>query len=258
MKKAKIRCINSKKLTDFISSFKVMDSNVLLELNGVDNITIKSFISSKTAIKYGKLNMSAVFDLENSQIDSEDKILVGIYNIKNFISMLSNVDEGQFDILLEYDEKNECYTDKMMIKSESLKLNIPNAEKIMFTRMKDEILDDIFNTEKSVFNFKMDDTIINKVLTLIGYETSKVIKLKLKKTKDDNVLLFSGKNFDVKYNSTVELTKDSLEIPINKDYFNYLDKCKYDVYGYEEQVYFFNDSEDIEMKVVLGAYLDTN
>lgn len=258
MKKVKIRIINSKKLINFISKFKAFDQNVLLEINGKEDIVVKSFRSTKTAVKWGKIKLDSIVDLEKSTLNDEDKILVGIYNIDLFSKMVENIDEEYFDMLLEYNEKDECFTDKMVLKSDTLKLNIPNAEKIMFARIKDEIIENIFSLENSMFNFKLDSTLLSKLTTLANFDkNNKTIKFKFNKSNDsEDALLFSGKNFDLKFPNDIKLKKDSLEVVIDKTFLTYLDKNVYETYGFEEQIYFFSVDEDIETKVVFAGYVD--
>ena len=77
-----------------------------------------------------------------------------------------------------------------------------------------------------------------------------------KKTKE-KILVFSGKNYNLKYSDEFDTKSDEdVEIIVDKEYFKFLDNEKYKVYGNSEYLLFFSEEYPGEMKLALGGLVD--
>ena len=263
MKKLTLKCINPADFIDFLSRFKVIDNNVLLEIRGNEKLLVKSFTPTGSAIKMGEIDFDEIF--EEPKNDIPDNLQLGIFNVDLFIRIFNNIDEDNLIFNIEYEKDEEGknneninFVYKFVVKTKSIKMNIPCAEPSIFEYLSDETVTGIFDDSNCVFNFDVTPNFLSKVLNFTSFETSDALTISIKhnKTEDKKLLLFKGKNFTLKYPDEFSGPKDDVEISIDKEYFKFLDSEEYVVKGNDEILLFESKDYSGKMNIAIGGKID--
>lgn len=220
-KKIKLSLINTNGFISFLKKFSSQEPGILIELRGTESLVIKTATpKTSSVIKYGTISFDELFMTKNK---IPDNIFIGLYNIGNFISTFSLLEEEKTDIILFYDEnkKGENICKKMTIETASLKYHFANAPKESFQYVTDEVIQKIFNPDTTHFTFKLDRTLLNRIQKLIGNEAAKSFSITTE--TEDSIIYFKGKQFELKVDSEQDVTENTT-INIGRQYLNVVDR----------------------------------
>lgn len=254
---------DSKGLIEFLKKFEIIDPTALIEIvsdNNGDEIIIKSATSAHTAVKIGQIPFSEIFEPVNNL---PNKVQIGVFNLEKFIKVLNQGSETNKKLNIVYDlnqKTGDNYSKNFSIKYNEIIFDqqvSPDvaflcAPHTVFADIPSDIHHKIFNTQKSLFKFRLSTEDFEKILKLFSIDTADEIDFVVSNKK----LKISGKAFSVEFSATnnVEIFVDSAKISIKKEYFKYLDKECYMVSAIEKGLIL--ESEDSDIKLAISAALD--
>jgi len=221
----KLSLINIIEFINFLKKFSTQEPNILMELRGSEKLIIKT-ATPKTAniIKVGEIDFDEIFMTDDN---IPDNILIGLYNIGNFINTFSLLDEDKIDITIFYEKnkKNELIGKRITIETENLKYHFTNAPRESFQYLEDELVNRIFNPDTFAFSFDLDKNLLLKIQKLVNNEASKAFTLCAE--IGENVY-FKAKQFELKVTSP-QTINDNASILIGKQYLGVIDRDDYEV-----------------------------
>ena len=115
--------------------------------------------------------------------------------------------------------------------TKNLKLSMPIGKKSLLKYISDESADKNFNIDDPYFELDVTKDFIKKVNLYSGFDTNDFITInsKISKDKSKKIIVFSGDNYDLKYDGDSKVNKE-IDIKINKLFFKYLDDEDYKLY----------------------------
>lgn len=234
--------------TNWIKRFASINDSLLLEIDKTNNeFVAKTYNEEKSVVKFSKLNFSDAEFETITKTSLDKRIKVGIHSLKKLIKTLSHFSDSEFkfsfkyDKLIEDDSSESLSGTSMLLKNDSLKINITCTPLNIFKYINDDLFNNnIANTESS-FSFSIQKEIIDKINSLISLDAEyKYLRFLTK----DNKIYAKSKSFEY----VIEEANDpkNSEIEILKDQFSKVDTENYNCNLGEDRIVFHSkDSETI-------------
>jgi len=227
--KIKLKCLDSKKFIDFLNKFKSFDNSMLIEFQGTDKIEIRAYNSSRSAVKIGSVEFSDVFQIESGEIS--DSLRLSLYNFDKIKSTFDIVNEADLNFIFEFvNIQGVDFVNKFTITSKSVKLNIMCGEISLITYLPQTTVDKLFDVSDAKIKFELPKNLLDKLLSLSTLDLIDYIDIDSQVKGDKSALMFSGKNYQMKYQGDLEI-QDNFSLSVQKDYLKYMCKDDYTCYG---------------------------
>lgn len=264
MNEVTLKFLNLSKFTTFLNKFKLFDNNLLISFVNSEEIVSKAFNSQKTAVKMARMDINEIFEIDdNSKLPNDLRFI--IYNIDRLVQIFNAVGENnEINIIIKYEkdkrDKDVYYVNSFKILTKNLSNQIPCGEKMLVPYMDDTTADFLFDTKESFFKLDLDKDFLNKVILFAKLDFSDSIKITSIIDDTKKLVIFSGRNFDLKFEGETEIYNE-FEISVKKEYFQYLDKDEYTLYAkvvkkeeanINTEAIVFEDKNDI-FKIILSS-----
>ena len=243
MEKITLKVTNNNELVNFIKKFIPIENSMLLEFDN-SVVKTKSHTPERSVIKYGEIPLESIF--ETSGIDRPFK--VGIYNGSKLQKSLNYFSNSEFFIDIDLDEiDSELYATAISLRNQKLKITLPAASLSIFTYVKDEIMNQLSDTEICKNHFlllKDEQTKINSLTSLDADEAKVTFEM------NSGNILIKNKIFEMKINDDEQVNEVDMEVSILKKHFQFLDNENTKVYLMTDKIVF--KSIESETILILG------
>jgi hypothetical protein len=261
-----LKISNSEALVDVFKRAMSIDSNALLEIKPDLTLIIKSYKTSRTAVKTIQLSMADIFDYDDEDEDikwlkslpSQISINVGIYNLEKvnkFINLVKVNDFIKFKIQFNFDTECDSWAKKMIFKTKLITKDFACANKTLFKYMDDKTADKVMNVEEAYFSFLLGKNDVQELMSISKLEPSSEIVFEVQENDSKEFsLYFKGKSYVITYFGEVDVKE--IDAPsFSKDYLKLLDKDDYECFVTREALILLNKqpvkkSGDEEQKAI--------
>lgn len=230
---------STEELSNFLRRFAPISSSLLVEVED-GQLKAKTHTPERSVVKSSKIEMSNVFDMEDS---SDDSVKFGLYSVDRMMKSFSHFGSGavEFELHQESTSEGNVGTD-INLKNESLDINFQCASLRLFTHISDEMMDKIADSSSAEVSFVLTKEMQAKINSLAGIDADQ--KLLTIGVKKGNVVV-SGKSFNLNL-MNIDTTTD-VSISVYKNQFAYLDKEDTMVYVTEDRLIFHSIESDTKM-----------
>ena len=280
-----LKILNKLKLIQMLKKCANVQDSTLLEVRLNDYILVKAFNEELSVLKFLKEDFSSIFEVEDealTTVKSEDVILIPIFDVKKFISILDFLSDGD-NITLQFTHSSEKQknskktktkketeespfpdsyyeTHNILLQSKKTHFNLKCTYLGMFEYLKDEKFNEIYDIENYITKFNLSIIEKRNVFKLMDLEDANGL-VEVKYNKDKNTIVFAeGKAWQFKI-ETDELDFSSDcdskgEIKIHKKNLKFIDDEEYDVYMHDLTILL--QQKNSNNCVILGAALLEN
>ncbi len=246
MAKLKIKSINVQEFTSLVKKLLVIDKFIFLKINE-ENITSSVFFEKKDAVKYVRLNLEELF-----QIDEKipGTIKISFFNGHKIIAALSHFTRGEVSGEIIYAKHGDEYiASDFVVFNDKLQIKLFCSDpSLAFMEMTEPQLKTAFNTTAAASQFELLIAQADEINSLFNLD-KETETFKIGLTSDGIKII--GENYDNIITNKSEI-KGSLEnVTVYKKYFDLLDKENYTVSVCENKIVF--ESQDTETKMTIAV-----
>ena len=237
-----IQKIHPGPLTTMVKKLLLMDTAVYLNLSG-DRLFSNSYIPSKDVAKVTYVDTKEVFEFANDEIPH---IKMSFFAGQKLIDCLKYFDPHNLTGELHYyQDGDEYYAEKLIIKDHSLKITLHCADvSLGFTTMSDTQIDAAFGNDGELYNFHLSQELLNKLNNLITLDKNELFKI----YSDDAGVHIAGDTYDIVVDD--EKTAHHPEINLFKSFFSRIDKESYEISVCQNKLVM--DSQDSSTRIALN------
>jgi hypothetical protein len=225
-------------LTSFLKKFSNLEKSILIKLYG-DSIVSTMSNLQKSVVKYNKTDISNVISVEGSMTD--EPIYIPLIIGDKLTKVLEFFGDSELKLTIVYDfidDKNVALS--LKFKNSTLSMELPCSKISIFklsTQITDVILDQLANTEDSIYSVGFESSTINKLKNL----STSNINDELYFNSNKEGIFFKGDNFEYR---VMEGNTPTNNYGFSKNNIKNIDSEYYKMYMMDNKTIFKTEKED--------------